>query len=391
MVPRILAALAVAALSACGGGGSGAGAPLQAEPNASTATVATATPLPSPLPAPASGLAASPPAGVNTITAGMQTVRAIDALASGGYAISWSSQDASGTSLYVQRFDAQGARTGSETNVASDGAIAVLRDGTTVVVSVQGGAVVAQRFDSIGMSAGAGVILAAGSFANPVVVALADGGFAAGWSASGADGLAQHARRFDASGRALGAPVDFAAAGPDRNLALRLAPAPNGDFVAGVTHRFNGIGYWQFRIGTATVGLLDDADAGLPELNTTLLPLADGRFALWSTGDGGGYMQVLDATGRVVGATAQVAVVPETAVTLSDGGWATVTRQMPGLPFLAQRFDAAGRAVGDRVELAAGIARPIGVSSVGAGFAIAWSAASGQGDTDVKAQRVAAP
>jgi hypothetical protein len=226
--------------------------------------------------------------------------------------------------------------------------------------------------------------------ANPVVIALADGGFAAGWSTTEANGLAQHAQRFDASGRAMEAPIDFPAAGPDRHLSLRLVAATDGGYVAGTTHRFNGIGYWQFAIGTQTVGPLDDANTGLLELNTTLLALADGRYALWSTGEGGGYLQLLDAAGRVLGARSPVAVVPETAVILPDGGWATIMRQTPGLPFLAQRFDAAGRAVGERIELATGVARPLGVSSVGAGFAVAWSAASGQGDTDVKAQRVEA-
>jgi hypothetical protein len=223
-----------------------------------------------------------------------------------------------------------------------------------------------------------------------VLTALDDGGFAVGWASAEVNGLAQHAQRFDASMRAAGAPVDFAAAGADRNLSLRLVAAPGGNFVAGTTHRFNGIGYWQFRIGTATVGPLNDSDAGLAELNTTLLPLADGRFALWSTGTGGGYVQMLDAAGRAIGAATSVAIVPDTAVTLPDGGWATVMRQMPGQPFLAQRFDAAGRAMGDRVELALGIARPLAASSVGAGFALAWTSATSSGDTDVKVQRIAA-
>jgi hypothetical protein len=227
-----------------------------------------------------------------------------------------------------------------------------------------------------------------------VAIALDDGGFVAGWASvedSSGTVLAQHAQRFDASMHAAGTPVDFAAGGVDRNISMRLVAAPGGNFVAGVSHRFNGIGYVQYRIGSATVGPQDDANAGLPELNTTLLALSDGRFALWSTGTGGGYLQMLDAAGRAMGAASSVAVLPETAVNLADGGWATITRQMRDQPYLAQRFAASGQAAGSGIQLTTGVSRPLGASTVSGGFALAWTAATPQGDTDVKTLRVLAP
>jgi hypothetical protein len=337
----------------------------------------------------------------------MQAVRSIDTLASGGYAISWSSQDSAGaTTLFVQRYDAQGAPSGGQPQIAytatpqENPAIAVLRDGSVIVASTQARpdwTVFARRFDANGTQIGSETIVASraqGAFAQPVAIALDDGGFAAGWASvedSSGTVLAQHAQRFDAAMHAAGAPVDFAAAGVNRNVSLQLVAAPGGNFVAGVTHRFNGIGYMQYRIGSSTVGPQDDVNAGLPELNTTLLPLADGRFALWSTGSGGGYLQLLDAAGRAMGGATGVAVLPETAVRLADGGWATITRQMRGEPYVSQRFDAAGQPSGSSIELATGVSRPLGASTVSGGFALAWTAATPQGDTDVKTLRVAAP
>lgn len=433
MLQRILAAAALAALSACGGGGtstdiaSAASAtstpapPVTASAPTTTATTISSSPPSAATVAPAStrsgGLVARAAVDVNTLTAGMQTLRSVDTLASGGYAVAWSSVDSAGAgTLFVQRFDAQGAKAGGEARIASsfsapdNPAIAVLRDGTVVVASVTSSpqwTVSVRRFDASGAALDGGTVIAsqaadpAGatvrhSLAQPVLAALDDGGFAAGWASVQDDGsgpvFAQHAQHFDPSVHAVGSPVDFAAAGPDRNLSLRLVAAPAGNFIAGTTHRFQGIGYVQFRIGTSTVGPLDDADAGLLELNTTLLPLADGRFALWSTGiSTGGYLQMFDAAGRALGAATSVAVLPETAVTLADGGWATITRQMPGLPFLAQRFDASGQPAGSRIELATGVARPLGASPVSGGFGLAWTAANAQGDTDVKTQAVAAP
>lgn len=427
MVHRILAALAIVSLSACGGGGSGpqvtaavpsaAAAPATNSPatapspssNPSSAVTPAASPAPSAAPAPGAGsaLAASTPTTVNAITAGMQTMRSIDPLASGGYAVSWSSQDSSGaTALYVQRYDAQAAPSGGQPQIAyaavaqENPAIAVLRDGSVLVVSAQSRpawTVFARRFDASGAQIGAETIIASrpqGAFAQPVVTALDDGGFVAGWASvedpSGTV-LAQHAQRFDASMQAAGSPVDFAAVDANRNVSLRLVAAPGGNFVAGVTHRFNGIGYLQYRIGSTTVGALDDANAGMPELNTTLLALADGRFALWSTGSGGGYLQMLDASGRAMAPAGSVAVLPETAVDLADGGWATVTRQLRDQPYLAQRFNVSGQPMGASVVLTADVARPLGASTVSGGFAFAWTAATPQGDTDVKAVRVSAP
>jgi hypothetical protein len=225
-----------------------------------------------------------------------------------------------------------------------------------------------------------------------VLLALDDGGMAAGWAQVHEGGLgSQHVQRFDAQLRASGSPVDFAPSSADRNVSLTLVAAPDGAFVAGVTHRFQGMGYVQYRIGGRDVGALDDANAGLPEFNTTLAPLADGRFALWSIGSGGAYLQLLDANGSAMGAATALSAAPETGVALADGGWVTVTRQMFGQPTIAQRFDASGAAAGAPVEAAPGMSRPLVTARLASGFAMAWTFTGALGDSDVRTQRIGAP
>ncbi|MEJ6023825.1 hypothetical protein [Ramlibacter sp. PS4R-6] len=396
--PRfILAAAMVALLAACGGGGGGTGeAPLAATTAAQVAapagtqapgaTPASPTPAPTAAPAQAVGVSVAAADVANTTLAGNQSIRNVSALAGGGYAVTWSAA----AGLFVQRYDAQGAKAGSETPIAGaspDAAAAVLPDGTVVTASSEARGIVVRRGD------GSEAVVATGAgVRQPVLLALDDGGIAVGWAQMHPGNVqSQHAQRLDAQLRANGAPVDFAAGGAEQNVSLTLVAAPGGTFVAGVTHRWQGIGYVQYRIAGRDVGALADANAGLPEFNTSLAPLADGRFALWSMGSGGAYLQLLDASGGASGAPVRLAAAPETGVALADGGWVTVTRQMYGLPSLAQRFDASGNAVGAAVDAASGMSRPLVASRVGSGFALAWNFTGAMGDSDVRTQRIAAP
>jgi hypothetical protein len=225
-------AVLVLALAACGGGGGGTppatvatASPSPASPtetptppittSASTADlsdpVAAAGAAPQPAAA-ATGLSANAADVANTTIAGNQFVRSVDALAGGGYAVTWSSAG----SLFVQRYDAQGAKLSGETRVAYDAtasenpAIAVLRDGTVAVASVRAdGAVFVRRFDASGKAAlGADTVVALPAnfpLAQPVLQSLGDGGFAAGWASNEQDAAgparAQHVQRFDAQSR----------------------------------------------------------------------------------------------------------------------------------------------------------------------------------------------
>jgi hypothetical protein len=97
---------------------------------------------------------------------------------------------------------------------------------------------------------------------------------------------------------------------------------------------------------------------------------------------------VLDATGQATAPAVVLARVPETAVGLGDGGYATLVREAPEGPVLAQRFDNAGASVGRALALDTGYAHVVPVTLPGAGFALAWTSAGSQGDSDVMTQRV---
>ena len=420
MIRASIAAVALV-LAACGGGGGGAQAPAAQPQSGSAQAGATSNSSgssPAPTAAAQTGLVAHPVDVANTTLAGLQSIRSVGALASGGHAVAWMSRDPAGNAaLFVQRYDANGAKSGGETRVdytlapQENPAIAVLRDASIVVASVSSSAagspprsaLFARHFDANGAATGNDVVVAtladnAGSsaahqfLAQPVLQALADGGVAIGWASVTQDAQgsvnALHALRLDAQLNAAGTPVDFAANGVDANLAIKFVPLPGGGFIAATTHRFQGVPYVQFHVAGSDIGALFNANSGLPELNTTLVPLADGRLALWSTGSAGGFMELLDAAGRMTAPASRVAIVPETAAALPDGGWVTVTRQMPGLPNLAQRYAASGAAIGTAVEVAEGMSRPLPTVSMGNALALGWTFTGALGDADVRTQRI---
>jgi hypothetical protein len=396
----------IATLAACGGGGGAAPAgtaSTAADPAATTMSSSDpASSLPKKTSA-ATGLVALAADLANTTLAGNQYVRTVGALDAGGHAVAWASLDSAGAaSLFVQRYDASGAKAGGETHVASNApaqdhaAIAVLRGGTVVTADIDAstGNLVAHRFDASGAAAGGDVSVAAPaageSLAQPVLLALGDGGVALGWASvqAGASGNIQslHVQRFDAALNAAGAPVDFAAAGANENLSLKLVATPTG-FVTGTTHRFQGISYVRYRIGGTDVGALFDANTAMPEFNTALAPLADGRFALYSIDSSGGYLQLLTPTGHAAGPATRLSVAPLAAVGLPDGGWVTVTNQLYGAPAVAQRFASDASPIGPTVELASAVSQPLASSPVGAGLALAWTSSGTQG-ADVRTQRL---
>lgn len=110
---------------------------------------------------------------VNTITSGSQQFASISALAGGGFVVTWTGADSSGSGVFAQVFDANGARLGGE--------IAV----NTAEASEQ---------------------------LNSKVEQLADGGFVVVWQSMNESGQFDlHGQRFDADGQKLG--LEFAVGG----------------------------------------------------------------------------------------------------------------------------------------------------------------------------------
>src|SRR6476661_1759553 len=257
----LLSALALA-LVACGGGGGESAAPSTASPT--TATLgAGGTALPT-----GSAVSAQPvPTGVlrvNAETAGQQMLADIGTLQAGGYAIAYVSRPGSGAaSVHVQRFTADGQRSGAEFAIAlgdgeTDATVAVLPDGSVAVATLQTGAAAAgtpwitrtsvllRRSDASGSSIGAPLQVAAMDqdrtaaaamhyVAAPKLVHWEDGSFMLAWSqvTDDTNGAVPEfwARRFDTAGQPVG--VNVAIGVGTAGSSMQLVAAPAGGFVIG--------------------------------------------------------------------------------------------------------------------------------------------------------------
>jgi VCBS repeat-containing protein len=177
---------------------------------------------------------------VNTVTLNDQTNPAIEALADGGFIISWESagQDGSGKGIYVQRYDSSGAKSGTTTelkvnsytnNDQIDPTITVLNDDGYLVtwasykesVPTGGGSlsyppyyytIYDYSYGIYGQLYNANGTVRGGEFqlnqmviknqTNPAVTGLSNGTFVATWQSTGQDGSGEgiYARIFNANG-----------------------------------------------------------------------------------------------------------------------------------------------------------------------------------------------
>jgi hypothetical protein len=270
---------------------------------------------------------------VNLATASDQDHPAATGLADGGFLITWEStgQDSAASGVYGQRYDEAGATVGGEflvnTTVANnqdDQVVTQLADGGFVVVwqsaNQDGGGtgLYGQRFDAAGARVGGEFLInttTAGNQSDPNITALNDGGFVVIWhAAQDGSGMGVYARQYDAAG------------------------APLGN---------------EFRVNVTTA--LDQQDGDVAAL-------ASGGFvAVWQSNgqDGssnGVYARLYDATGAAIGGeflvntTTADSQINAWATGLPDGGfvvaWYSSNQDGSGTGVYAQKFDAAGVAVG---------------------------------------------
>jgi hypothetical protein len=162
---------------------------------------------------------------VNTFTTGTTYYPHVGRAADGRFVVAWTGEgDGSGYGIAARRFDASGNPVGSEfvvntytTGYQSSGDVAVSADGTFVVVwedysgdrDGSGSAVFGQRYDASGARLGSefGVnTYTTGNQRIPSVSVSASGAFVVAWSSTAGDGsgYSVFSRRFDAAGNALG-------------------------------------------------------------------------------------------------------------------------------------------------------------------------------------------
>lgn len=192
---------------------------------------------------------------VNTETSGNQARSEVTGLASGGFVVTWTSdnQDGHRDGVYAQLYAANGTVVGSEvqvnthtTNSQYGSSVTELSGGGYVIAWTSNGGqdgdgngVYAQRFDASGAKVGAEFAIntttAGGQYLGSVT-ALSNGGFVVGWYGSGPDTAAgsygAYGQRFDASGARVGGEFQINTYTDDDQRTPKLAALNGGDFVA---------------------------------------------------------------------------------------------------------------------------------------------------------------
>lgn len=417
VITRFSLAMAIAALGACGGGSGGESSPLSSR-SSSSAAPSTEQTLNQRSPR-NPGLVAQDPSVVNTATAGDQKVRAVGALADGGYTVAWLSEDgsASGRSLYLQRHDAAGAKVGAQTLLPfsfepSSVAIAVRSDGGVAVAYgstrspspsepwIVSSGIYTRLFDASGTPVGGETEVVAivqnqnaartlYYVADPAILSWENGNFVVGWANIREDYTGKvpefQTQRYDSQGQAVGS--RFSVGGGDIGTSFELAAAPGGGYLVSTFRRVAGDLYVRFtQVDLGHTVALPYTEHGLPA-KSILLPLKQGGYVLLSGGDGPAHSQMFDANGNAVGNPTQLSSLPSSASALRDGGYVVFWGTSGAERLSAQRYDSTGAALGDPFDADTDGAVPAFASLSGGGLALAWSATSPAGDLDVVTQR----
>lgn len=199
--------------------------------------------------------AAGTPAGermlINSFQAGGQGGPMLATLTDGSFVVTWVSngQDGSGSGIYLQRFDAAGAKIGGElranattANHQGDPAISALPNGGFVISWVSEGqdgsfaGVYAQMFSAAGARVGpetrVNTVTALNQF-EPSVTGLPGGGYIVAWTTDSQDGtgLNIQAREFDASGAPVTGEVLVNTVTAGVQIRPAVASFPNGEVV----------------------------------------------------------------------------------------------------------------------------------------------------------------
>ena len=155
---------------------------------------------------------------VNTITSGRHFFPVVSALPDGGWVVVWDGADSNGRGSFMQRYDADGEKVGTQTLVNSTTAgdqrfpvITVLEDGGWVVAwqSPDGDqtGIYQQRFDASGNTVGSETLVNTTTERfqdSESVAALADGGWVVVWRSSEDGTTNVKQQRFDKDGNTVG-------------------------------------------------------------------------------------------------------------------------------------------------------------------------------------------
>jgi hypothetical protein len=336
---------------------------------------------------------------VNTHTSSEQrtfteTPQSVAMDADGDFVVTWSSngQDGSGWGVYAQRYNAAGEALGNEfrvntitSNSQQFSTVAMDADGDFVVTWSSNGqdgsgwGVYAQRYNAVGEAIGDQFRVnsyTSGSQEFSTVAMDADGDFAVTWSSNSQDGSGWgvYAQRYNAAGQALGDAFRVNSYTSGSQIYSKVAMDADGDFVViwnsagqdgssyGVyAQRYSAAGEvlgGEFKVNTYTSSTQRFSSVAMD---------ADGDFVVtWSSSgqDGsswGVYAQRYNAAGEALGQEFRVntfssgSQLYSTVAMDADGDfvitWSSSAQDGSGYGVYAQRYNAAGEAIGDEFQV----------------------------------------
>jgi Ca2+-binding RTX toxin-like protein len=368
---------------------------------------------------------------VNTYTPSNQYNPAITALADGGFVVTWISTSRNGSSFisdfYAQRYSSAGVAIGAEFRVntytgslGSESAITALADGGFVVTwesSGQDGSglgIYAQRYAATGEKVGAEFRIntyTLGNQSNPVITALADGGFVVTWTDADKDGSSQgiFGQRYAATGEKFGAEFQVNTYTRGNQTMSALTALTDGGFLVTWTSWYheeeNQISvYYGQRYAATGEPVGPEFRFNTYGINTqgehAITVLSDGGFVVtWSLyhqdiGKTDIYGQCYAVTGEPVGVEFQINTYTNDAqgspalTALADGGFVVtwVSQHQDGYygwGIFGQRYSNEGEPVGEEFQVNTyardGQESPAITALADGGFVVTW-ASSGPPD-----------
>ncbi len=188
---------------------------------------------------------------VNTTTAGSQDNPSITALEGGGFLVTWSSNDGSGSGIYGQLYTSTGATSGSEfgINATTSGdqyspSSAGLTGGGFVTIwesdgqDGSGTGIYGQRFTSSGAATGSEFLVnttTSGSQGSGKVIALSDGGFVVTWQSDDGSNNGVYGQLYDSSGVKSGAQFLINTTTSSNQIDANITALSEGGFVVSWT------------------------------------------------------------------------------------------------------------------------------------------------------------
>jgi hypothetical protein len=318
---------------------------------------------------------------VNTTVMDRQFDACVAPLTGGGYVVVWISDNFGTTNtprvILAHRYSATGAAVGGEilvtpgdtsssppvhvavTGVSGGGFVVTWSQSNPQDFQDSPAGIYTQRFSSTGAAQGGNTRIAPPDgpldfLSSPSIVDLADGGYLVAW----ADPPGSFARRFNASGGAVGGVITIDTAGnlvdvarlPTGNLVFAWSENDGSDFgiFKGIYNITTGAISGVARVNNATAGRQDDPQIAV---------LADGGFVIvWENELDDIHGQRFNASGNEVGAEFVVNVqttgqqIDPSVVGLADGGfmatWASTIGDGSSLGVYGSTFDSAGTRIG---------------------------------------------